>query len=174
MRFTVCASISPVIESLQVAALLVGSVACFAYMMAYEILKSVQHARRIHFAKTLVKIRRKSLADEVLPGDVLVDKSRLVGLGGGGEPVPSTRRKSLLGLAFVSEERLPQKVPQERGSAWSSVRTAELKDTPNPLPAPSGALVTRSSRVSRAASLHRDYVNPLYAPGASTRRILNE
>jgi hypothetical protein len=159
----------------------VGSVGCFAYMMTYEIWQSVRHARRIHFAKTLVKVRRKSLVDEVLPGGVVVDKSRLIGLGGGEDPSSSdsakpARRRSLFGFAYVAEESSSQKSSQQkqRGSAWSSARTSELKDTPNPLPAPSGSLSSRSSRVSRAASMQRDYVNPLYAPNASTRRILKE
>ena len=155
--------------------------ACFAYMMAYEILKSVQHARRIHFAKTLVKVRRQSLADGVPPtGAVVVDKTRLIGLGGGGDVASSdskpARRRSFFELAYVAEEKTPKKAPQPqvRGSAWSSAQASELKDTPNPLPASSGLLSSRSSRVTRAASLQRDYVNPLYAPGVSTRRITKE
>jgi hypothetical protein len=109
MRFTVCASISPVIESLQVAALLVGSVACFAYMMTYEILKSVQHARRLHVMKSLQ--RKGSVEDYGAPNPLdannILAKRKSFGaeavIAAMTAPSRQSRRRSLFSLAYPAE-----------------------------------------------------------------------
>lgn len=85
----------------QVAVLLAGSIATFLYMMGTEIVHSIRHARRIHMAKAISRLRRKSMVAEPVADTV----KHLEGFGGGADVMNSDarapRRRSVFSLSYV-------------------------------------------------------------------------